>query len=119
LRKEALERLREREEQGGTFVGEDTSFPHARISGIDEPIVAMAVSPEGIHDPEVNGSARIMFVLISPESPPSAHVTYLGEISRMAQDDQWRRQVLDADTADQIRKVVRKWAKQAERGSHA
>jgi two-component system sensor histidine kinase KdpD len=119
FRREAWERLREREKQGGTFVGEDISFPHARISGIDEPIVAMAVDPEGIHDPEVNRSARIMFVLISPESPPSAHVTYLGEISRMAQDDQWRRQVLEADTADEIRKVVRKWAKEAMRGSHA
>lgn len=119
FRREIWERLREREQQGGTFVGEDISFPHARISGIDEPIVAMAVSPEGIYDPEVNRSARIMFVLISPESPPSAHVTYLGEISRMAQDDQWRRQILEADTADQIRKVVRNWAKEALRGSHA
>ncbi|MFH0792883.1 MAG: PTS sugar transporter subunit IIA [bacterium] len=119
FRDEVLERLWEREKQGGTFVGKDISFPHARISGIDEPIVAMAIDSEGIHDPEVNRSARIMLLLISPESPPSAHVTYLGEISRMAHDDQWRRQVLMADTADQIRKVIRKWAKEAMRGSHA
>ncbi|MFH0793438.1 MAG: PTS sugar transporter subunit IIA [bacterium] len=111
LRREVWERLRQREKQGGTFVGEDISFPHARLESIDEPIVAVALGKEGIFDPAANRSARIMILLISPESPPGAHVAYLGEISRMAQDDQWRRLVLEAATEKQARQLIAQWAK--------
>jgi two-component system sensor histidine kinase KdpD len=117
FRQEVWKRLQEREKQGGTFVGEDISFPHARISGIEEPIIALAINKDRIHDSEANRSACIMILLLSPESPPNAHVTYLGEISRMARDDQWRRLVLESSTDDQVRMVIRRWGKETMRNS--
>ncbi len=116
LRKDAWERLQEREKQGGTFVGEDISFPHARIAGIETPMIAVAVDKEGIHDAEVGRSARIMILLLSPQAPPSAHVAYLGEISRMARDEQWQRRMLEADRTEGARKIILGWVKESVRG---
>jgi two-component system, OmpR family, sensor histidine kinase KdpD len=109
LRDATWRQLQERENQGSTFVGEDISLPHARIAGMEKPLVAIAIAKAGIHDPETDRSASIMILLLSPQSPPDAHVAHLGEISRMARDDQWRRQVLKATTVDQARKAIRQW----------
>lgn len=111
----ALERLEQRELQGGTFVGEELSLPHARIPGLALPVVAIALNKDGIYDPEVKRTARTMILLLSPESPANAHVTYLAEISRLARDDQWRRLALHVETEKQARKFIVKWVSHARR----
>lgn len=113
LRKIAWERLLTREKQGGTFIGENISLPHARMGETEKPIVAIAIAKQGIYDAEANRSARIMILLLSPESSPNAHVTCLSEISRMALDEQWQKSILDAETDVRAQKIMRKWAKRS------
>jgi mannitol/fructose-specific phosphotransferase system IIA component (Ntr-type) len=109
LRDAVWRQLLERESQGGTFLGEDISLPHARIASMEKPLVAIAIARAGIYDPQADRSASIMILLLSPRLPPDAHVAYLGEIGRMARDDRWRRLLLEAGTADQARKAIRQW----------
>lgn len=97
----------ERELQGGTFVGQDVAIPHARMVGLKAPRVALGVGAAGIQDREAGRSVRILWLLLSPAEPPESHVRMLGAISRLASDDQWRRQVLSAKTPAEVRAALR------------
>lgn len=106
LRKEMWQRLQEREKQGSTFIGEDVSLPHARIAG-DTPLIALGISKEGIHDLDSNRTARIMILLLSPQASPEIHVQLLGEIGRLACDDQWRYQICASSTVNKVREIIK------------
>ncbi|PKN30563.1 MAG: PTS sugar transporter subunit IIA [Deltaproteobacteria bacterium HGW-Deltaproteobacteria-21] len=104
--------LIDRERQGGTFLGEDVAVPHARVRGIERPIVGLGVGRSGIYDPEAGRSFRIMIFLLSPVSSPDSHVAMLGAISRTANDDQWRKEVLAASNPADIAHFLREWESQ-------
>ena len=109
LRESAWESVLEREQQGGTFVGEDVAIPHARIAGLRRPLVGLGVSRAGIQGREAGRSIRIMLLLLSPTDQPEGHVAVLSVISRMARDDQWRKAVLAAKKSSEVRGLVNKW----------
>jgi two-component system sensor histidine kinase KdpD len=116
-RESAWEPLIEREQQGGTFVGEDVSIPHARIAGLSQPLVAMGVGKEGIYDQEAGRNIRLMILLLSPAKPPESHLEMLGLISKMARDDRWRRDVLSSVESSNIIEAVRDWINRLARTS--
>ncbi len=105
----ALESVLDREKQGGTFVGEDVVIPHARIAGLSRLIMAIGVGREGIQDQETGRKVRLMILLLSPIDPPESHLEMLGLISRMARDDQWRKDVLAATRPAEIMRSIRMW----------
>jgi mannitol/fructose-specific phosphotransferase system IIA component (Ntr-type) len=100
--------LLEREQKGGTFVGEDVAIPHIRIHGINRARVAVGISKAGFYDPDSGRHARIMFLLLSPLEPPGSHVTMLGLICRIARDDQWRKAVLSANKPSDVIGMINK-----------
>jgi two-component system, OmpR family, sensor histidine kinase KdpD len=108
-RESAWEALFKREQQGGTFVGEDVAIPHARFAGVLRPLVALGVGRAGIRDRESGRSVRIMLLLLSPTDPPERHLAMLAVISKMAGDDQWRKEVLSAEKFSDIIRVIQAW----------
>ena len=88
-------------------MGEDVAIPHARIAGLRRPLVALGVGRAGIQDRESGRSVRIMLLLLSPADPPESHVEMLGVISRMARDDQWRKEVLSARKSSDVMGAIR------------
>lgn len=102
----AWDALMLRESQGETFLGEDVSLPHARLEGLARPIVAIGCASDGVHDTGTRQSARIMILLLSPATPPRVHLAMLAMISRLAQQDQWRRDVLLARTSRAAARVM-------------
>lgn len=57
-----------------------------------------------------------MMLLLSPVDRPESHLEMLGLISRMACDDEWRKDVLSAGKAVDIQRAIRKW-EAGQRGS--
>lgn len=105
----AWESILDREKQGGTFVGADVAIPHARIAGLSRPLIAIGVGREGIQDREAGRKIRLMILLLSPIDPPESHLRMLGHISRMARDDQWRKDLLAATKPAEIIRAIRIW----------
>ncbi|MFZ0242861.1 MAG: PTS sugar transporter subunit IIA [Desulfobacterales bacterium] len=108
-RESAWEPVLEREQQGGTFVGEDVAIPHARMAGLSRPLMAIGIGREGIQDQGARRKVRIMMLLLSPVEPPESHIEMLGLISRMARDDQWRKDVLAAGKSADIVRAIHRW----------
>ena len=101
--------LLEREQRGGTFVGKDVAIPHARIAGLQRPLVALGLGRAGIQDREAGRSVRIMLLLVSPVDQPESHVELLGKISMMARNDQWRKAVLSTRKTSEARGLINEW----------
>lgn len=110
LKVRALDSLLEREQQGGTQVGEDVAIPHARVDGLRHPLVAVGVCRSGIKDKGSGQIAKIIILLLSPIDPPEKHLETLGIISRMAGDDLLRKNVLAAKEPRVVREIIQDWA---------
>jgi len=106
LKDSVWDSLMMREQEGGTYVGDDIAIPHVRIKALSRPIVALGVGKAGIHDRDSNRDFRIMILLLSPVDPPSIHVEMLAIISRIARNDQWRRKVLAAERPSDILALI-------------
>ncbi|HEX2189247.1 MAG TPA: cation:proton antiporter [Longimicrobiaceae bacterium] len=56
--------------------------PHARVSGLPEPILLLGVSREGVRLPGGRAPARLVFLLLSAAERPEEHLRSLAEIAR-------------------------------------
>ena len=106
IRVSAWTALTLREEQGGTFAGEEILMPHARIPGIERSLLALGVGKAGIKDRDTGRTARIMFLMLSPAEQPASHIELLGKLARMCQDSQWQRDVLVSESPEEIRRII-------------
>jgi mannitol/fructose-specific phosphotransferase system IIA component (Ntr-type) len=104
---DAWQALTQREQQGSTFLGEDVALPHARLAGLEHAVVGLGVAKQGVSEPATGRSVRIVFLLLSPISPPEVHVRHLSLISRLSQQPLLRRDLLAAGTAGEAGRVLR------------
>jgi len=110
LRARILKSIFEREQQGGTLVGEDVAIPHARIDGLSEPMIAVGIGKKGIRDRDSERDSKIVVLLLSPIESPEKHLESLGVISRMAADDMLRKSMLAAKEPRVVRELIQDWA---------
>jgi len=106
----ALNSLLEREQQGGTLVGEEVTIPHARVDGLSHPLIAIGVGKKGVQNIESGRNAKIIALLLSPTDPPEIHIEMLGMISKMAADDLLRKSILVAKESQDVKKIIQNWA---------
>ncbi len=87
--REALfEKLREREELGSTATGNGVAIPHCKLAELDDAVVAVGVSPDGIEFGAPDGEAvKLFFLLLSPAAAPAVHLQSLAAISRWVTRD--------------------------------
>ena len=104
---EAWQALSQRERQGSTFLGEDVALPHARLAGIEHAVVGLGVARQGVSDPATGKSVRIVFLLLSPISPPELHVRSLSLISRLTQHALLRQELLKVRNAEEAGRVLK------------
>jgi two-component system sensor histidine kinase KdpD len=104
---EAWQALAQRERQGSTFLGEDVALPHARLAGIEQAVVGLGVARQGVSDPATGKSVRIVFLLLSPISPPEVHVRSLSLISRLTQHALLRQELLKVRDAEEAGHVLK------------
>ncbi len=106
VREPAWQALVSREKQGGTFLGEDVTIPHARIAEIEQPLVALGICRKGIVDDLEAHTFKIMVLFLSPTNQPESHLLVLQAIGRMAQDDILRRRLLAAEDPAEVAGIV-------------
>jgi len=75
-----------REAQGSTFFNEGVAFPHVRVQGLKEPVVALGLTREGVLDVATDKPIETVFLILSPAEAPETQVQLLGLASRAAQN---------------------------------
>jgi mannitol/fructose-specific phosphotransferase system IIA component (Ntr-type) len=81
----------EREELMPTGIGKGMAVPHARLDGLEKPLVAVGLSEAGLDfDAPDGGQAHIIFLILTPQHDNGAQLEILADIARSFKADEVR-----------------------------
>jgi nitrogen PTS system EIIA component len=108
VRTRLVEVLLEREQLGSTAIGEGIAIPHGKLPKLPGVIAAFGRSRGGVDFQSLDGGlTQLFFLLVAPEDASGAHLKALARVSRLLRDKEFRRRLLDAETAEQIYEIIR------------
>jgi PTS system nitrogen regulatory IIA component len=104
--------LDRRERAGSTGVGEGFAIPHARISGIDEPVTLFArtKSPIQFGGVEQKSVSELFVILVPAEGVAERHLQILRAVAEMFSNRAFRASLLAATSAPAVAAVFARWA---------
>jgi Kef-type K+ transport system membrane component KefB/mannitol/fructose-specific phosphotransferase system IIA component (Ntr-type) len=74
----------EREQTAATGIGNGVAIPHARVTEIQQPLVAVGISEAGVDFDAPDGQpAHVIFLLVTPRSEPAAQLELSADIAHM------------------------------------
>jgi NhaP-type Na+/H+ or K+/H+ antiporter/mannitol/fructose-specific phosphotransferase system IIA component (Ntr-type) len=106
---ELTRNLLEHERQYPSIASHGVSVPHIRVKDLSTPICVVARTAEAVTFTENEASpVRLVFLLLTPERAPEAHLTLLSEIVRLASNDVVRNRLLTAETPGDFLEIIRR-----------
>lgn len=87
-------------------MGYEVGLPHAYTPELDESVVLVAKLDTPIICEHGNEQMRIIFLVISPEGLPKAHLSALSKISRFIMDDANRQALMNARDHQELLRVL-------------
>jgi two-component system, OmpR family, sensor histidine kinase KdpD len=105
----ALEAVFAREAEGSTFLNEGLAIPHARLAGIETPVMALGVTRGGIAGEPTQVPIGYVFLSITPDEKPEIQIEILSAAARAFQDRLFLQALDGAVTADDVRETVASW----------
>jgi len=105
--KNLLKFLFEREQLGTTGLGDGIAIPHAKISGITQPIVTFARCANGVDfDALDEKPSYIFFLLIAPEQASGIHLQILVRIAKILKNSAFRSKLMESKSRDELYKLI-------------
>jgi two-component system sensor histidine kinase KdpD len=104
-----LAAIREREAQGSTFYSEGVAFPHARVAGLDKPLVALGLTRMGISDVATEKPIKYVFLSLSPLEKPEVQLQLLAIAARTFQNRYFLKNLELADDPHQVYTAIKEW----------
>ena len=101
--------VREREAQGSTFYSEGVAFPHARVAGLDKPLVALGLTRMGISDVATEKPIKYVFLSLSPLEKPEVQLQLLALAARTFQNRYFLKSVELAEDPHQVYAAIKEW----------
>jgi two-component system sensor histidine kinase KdpD len=101
--------IREREAQGSTFYSEGVAFPHARVAGLDKPLVALGLTRMGISDVATEKPIKYVFLSLSPLGKPEVQLQLLAIAARTFQNRYFLKNLELADDPHQVYTAIKEW----------
>lgn len=114
---EVSRKIWERESLGSTFFNEGVGFPHARIAGLREPLLALGLTKCGIVDVATEKPVEAVFLILSPEEVPNAQLQMLALTSKAAQNRHLLRGLQSSKTSQHALAAITEWEKQSHQAS--
>lgn len=98
-----------REAQGSTFFNEGVAFPHVRVEGLAAPVIALALTREGVIDVATDKPIEIVFLILSPAQTPETQVKLLALASRASQNRSLVQALRSVGTPEEAVGAIRDW----------
>lgn len=99
--------LMEREQLGSTGIGGGIAIPHGKLNSVTDINIGFALSQDGVeYDSLDNKPVHIFFLLLTPENSTGGHLKVLAQISKLLKMDQFKNQLLNASTDQEIYDVI-------------
>lgn len=102
-----VEVLLERERLASTGISDGVAIPHGKLGGLPGISACLGLKREGLDFSAIdNQPSRIFIVLLAPENSAGLHLKALARISRLFKEAAFRQRVLEAQTADDVYRVI-------------
>jgi len=100
--------LLDRESLGSTGIGDGVAIPHGKVPGLTRLVAVFGRSRAGVQFHSLDGKpAHLIFLVMAPEQSAGMHLKALARISRLLKDARFRRSLLDARDADDLRRILK------------
>jgi PTS system nitrogen regulatory IIA component len=97
----------ERENLGSTGVGHGVAIPHGKTDVLSEQVGVLGISKKGIEFNSLDGEpVYIIFLLVGPVEVTGQHLKALSRISRLFKDKFLRQAIKDAQTKEDVVKII-------------
>jgi len=98
-----------REEEGSTFFNEGVAFPHARVANLENPVVAMGVTRQGVTDSSLEKPMEYIFLVLTPAESPDIQVRILGILARVSRNRHLLLKIQSCRTPEEVLAAVQDW----------
>jgi PTS system fructose-specific IIC component len=96
----------EREEKMSTGVGKGFAIPHGKTNSVNDIIAAFGKSETPIDYNSLDGEpVHLVFLLIGKENLLAKHIKLLSRISRMMNNEEFRKRLVEAESKESILKL--------------
>jgi fructose PTS system EIIBC or EIIC component len=97
-----------REEESSTGIGMSIAIPHGKSTAVTKPRVVFGIKKDGVDWKSLDGSdAKLIFMIAVPkESEGNEHLKILQLLSRQLMDEDYRNQLLNAETKEEAYKLL-------------
>ncbi len=93
----------EREKLMSTGVGHGFAIPHGKTDALEDIIAAFAITRQPIDFQALdNQPVQLIFMLVGKETHVGAHLKLLSRISRLMNNESFRKQLLEATSSAQV-----------------
>ncbi len=96
-----------REETQSTFMGHGVALPHARTDCVDDIVLGIGRSAEGIAFGENGERAQLIFVIGVPTRMVTDYLVCVGALARLTKNAETRRALLEAENAADLIEILR------------
>ncbi len=104
---EIIKVLTARESIGSTGIGYGVAIPHGKCQAVENVILAIGYSKEGIDFNSIDGKpVHLFFLLLTSPEHGQMHLKVLARLSRFLKDRLFRESLIKAKTADDIYKII-------------
>lgn len=99
--------VQQREQVMATYVGRGLAIPHARLDGIDKPVLAFARSDEGVPLEGSSERAELLFLLLTPSGMARIQPRLLAEIAGLFESDYMTERLRKAKAPEEVIEAIR------------
>ena len=98
-----------REDEGSTGIGEGIAIPHCKTEAVDKPGLASMIVRDGVEYDSLDGEpAEVFFLIAAPATGANIHLEVLSRLSRMLMDEDFKTNLMNAQTPDEYLDVIDK-----------
>ena len=100
---EALKELHKREAIMSTGVGKGIALPHAKTNSVEDSVGALTILKNPVNFNSLDGKpVEIAFMLLGRENNVGNHLRLLSKISRLMNNDPFRKKLMSAESPDEV-----------------
>ena len=106
--KDLVRVLMDREKLGSTGIGGGIGIPHGKLKQLESLALGFGLSRKGVDFESMdNQPTHIFFLLVTPENSTWLHLKMLARISRILKHDNFKEQLLNATSSDEIFSIIK------------
>jgi mannitol/fructose-specific phosphotransferase system IIA component (Ntr-type) len=107
-RSTALKAVLDREELGSTGLERGVAVPHAKTKTVDDLVMALGISKEGLDFNALDKKpSHLFFLLLAPEAAAGPNVKVLAQIARLTSSPDFCQSLINARSSKEVMQVIK------------